>query len=180
MKQVKTLLIAAVLLFGASQTSNAQAKVAHVDIQEIMSKMPAMIEAQKQMQQVGKTYEETFNTMTTEYKTKIDLYGKEETTAGAKLNEERGKEIQDMQKRISDYRETAQKELEAKNAELQKPIIEKIKASIQKVAKIKGFQYVLNIEGLIVAEGPNVTEDVKKDLGFSGGAAIPTATGTKK
>ena len=50
MKQIKTLLIAAVLLIGASQTITAQAKMAHVDTGEIMAKMPAMLDAQKQLE----------------------------------------------------------------------------------------------------------------------------------
>ena len=47
-----------------------------------------------------------------------------------------------------------------------KPIMEKVKASIAKVGKAKGFQYVLNSEGLLLADGPNLTSDVKKELGF--------------
>ena len=53
--------------------------------------------------------------------------------------------------------------------ELRKPIDEKIKAAIQKVAKAKGFQYILDssIEQVILlADGPNLTADVKKELGF--------------
>ena len=41
-----------------------------------------------------------------------------------------------------------------------------MKASIVKVGKAKGFQYVLNSEGLLLADGQNLTADVKKDLGF--------------
>jgi outer membrane protein len=33
--------------FRANQTINAQAKNAHVDVSEIMTKMPAMLDAQK-------------------------------------------------------------------------------------------------------------------------------------
>jgi outer membrane protein len=47
MKQIKTLLIAATLMLGANQTMNAQAKNAHVDVSEIMTKCQAMLEAQK-------------------------------------------------------------------------------------------------------------------------------------
>ena len=50
MKQIKTLLIAALFIFGANQTINAQAKTAHVDVSEIMAKMPAMLDAQKQLE----------------------------------------------------------------------------------------------------------------------------------
>ena len=37
MKRLKSLLIATVLFLGASQTINAQAKTAHVDVNEIIS-----------------------------------------------------------------------------------------------------------------------------------------------
>jgi outer membrane protein len=47
-----------------------------------------------------------------------------------------------------------------------KPITEKVKASIQKVGKAKGFNYVLNAGDLLLAEGTDITVDVKKDLGF--------------
>ena len=166
MKNLKSLLIAAAFVFGASQTSSAQAKIAHVDTNEIMTKMPAMLDAQKQLQTIGKTYEDAFKTMTTEYQTKLAQYDKEAATAGDKVNEERAKEVQDMQKRISDYRENAQKELQTKEGDLTKPIFEKVKASIKKVAKLKGFAYVLNADGLLVADGPDLTADIKKDLGF--------------
>jgi outer membrane protein len=76
--------------------------------------------------------------------------------------------VQDMAKRISEYQENAQKELQTKEGDLMKPLIEKIKASIQKVGKAKGFKYVLNsADGtLLLADGTDITADVKKDLGF--------------
>ena len=177
MKKLKLVVIGAMILIAANQSVNAQAKTttthvetvaktAHVEVNEIISKMPAMIEAQKQLQQIGKTYEDTFKTMTDEYQTKLKKYDSEASTVTDKVNEERAKEVQDMQKRISDFRENAQKELQTKEADITKPIIEKVKASIQKVAKAKGYQYVFNSEGLLVADGPNLTADVKKDLGF--------------
>jgi outer membrane protein len=165
MKQLKTLLIAAVLCFGANQV-NAQAKTAHVDVSEIMSKMPAMLEAQKQLEKLSSTYDTDYKTMVNEYQTKIQKYESEATTVSEKMNEERAKEVQDMQKRIVDFRDNAQKELAKKEQDLTKPIIEKVRASIQKVGKAKGYQYVLNGSELLLAEGPDLTPDVKKDLGF--------------
>ena len=166
MKNLKSLLIAAAFVFTASQTISAQAKIAHVDTNEIMSKMPAMLDAQKQLQTIGKTYEDAFKTMTTEYQTKLATYDKDAATAGDKVNEERAKEVQDMQKRITDYRDNAQKELQKKEADMVKPLMDKIKVSIAKVGKAKGFQYVLNVADLLLADGPDLTADVKKDLGF--------------
>jgi outer membrane protein len=51
MKQIKTLLIAALFIFRASQTTSAQAKQL-VDVSEIMAKMPAMLDAQKQLEKI--------------------------------------------------------------------------------------------------------------------------------
>ena len=166
MKQIKTLLIAAILILGASNTMNAQAKVAHVDVSEIMSKMPAMLDAQNQLQKLSGTYDTEYKKMVDEYQVKIKKYEAEAATVTEAVNGERSKEVQDMQKRIVDFRDTAQKELQKKEQDLTKPLIEKVRASIQKVGKAKGYQYVLNGSELLLADGPDLTADVKKDLGF--------------
>ncbi len=165
-KQIKTLVITTMLFVVGTQITNAQAKVAHVDVSELMAKMPAMLDAQKQLEKLSGTYDGEYKTMVDEYQSKLKKYEQEATTVTDAVNETRSKEVQDMQKRIVDYRDNAQKELQQKEADIVKPIMEKVKASIQKVGKAKGYQYVLNSEGLLLTDGPNITADVKKDLGF--------------
>lgn len=166
MKQLKTLFIATILFFSASQIASAQTKIAHVDTNELITKMPAMIEAQKQLETLSKQYDGEFKTMADEYYAKLKKYDEEAGTVTEKVNEERAKEVQDMEKRIRDYRETAQKELQQKESDLAKPLMEKIKASIAKVGKAKGFNYVIDVNSAIFADGTDLTLDVKKDLGF--------------
>jgi outer membrane protein len=166
MKQIKTLLIAAILFFGANQTINAQAKTAHVDVSEIMAKMPAMIDAQKQLEKLSGTYDANYKKMVEEYQTKLKKYDAESATVTEAVNGERSKEVQDMQKRIVDFRDNAQKELQQKESDIVKPLMDKVRTSIQKVGKAKGYQYVLDGSTLLLADGPNLTVDVKKDLGF--------------
>ena len=165
MKKMKTLLIAAIALLGA-HTMSAQTKIAHVDVNELTSKMPAVLDAQKQLQKLSETYDADYKAMVTEYQSKVDKYDKEGSTVTDAVNATRQTEVQDMVKRINDFRDTAQKELQKKEADLMKPLLEKVKASIEKVGKAKGFQYVLNSEQLLLADGVNITADVKKDLGF--------------
>lgn len=166
MKQIKTLLIAALFAFGANQTISAQAKTAHVDVSEIMGKMPAMLDAQSQLEKLSTTYDADYKKMIEEYQAKLKKYEAETTTVTDAVNTERAKEVQDMQKRITDFRDNAQKELQQKESDIVKPLMEKVRASIQKVGKAKGFQYVLDGSTLLLADGPNITADVKKDLGF--------------
>lgn len=166
MKQIKTLLIAAILILGASQTINAQAKTAHVDVSDIMAKMPAMLDAQKQLEKLSATYDADYKKMVEEYQAKLKKYEAESATVTEAVNGERSKEVQDMQKRITDFRDNAQKELQQKESDIVKPLMEKVRASIQKIGKAKGYQYVLDGSTLLLADGPNLTADVKKDLGF--------------
>jgi outer membrane protein len=166
MKQIKTLLLAAIFILGANQTTNAQAKTAHVDVSEIMAKMPAMLDAQKQLETLSGTYDADYKRMVEEYQAKLKKYEAESATVTDAINGDRSKEVQDMQKRIVDFRDNAQKELQQKESDIVKPLMEKVRESIQKVGKAKGFQYVLDGSTLLLAEGTNLTADVKKDLGF--------------
>ena len=70
MKQIKTLVIVAVMLIG-SQAIQAQAKTAHVEVNEIISKMPAMLDAQKQLEKLSGTYDAEYKTMVDEYQNKL-------------------------------------------------------------------------------------------------------------
>jgi outer membrane protein len=165
MKQIKTLLIAAVMFFGAS-TMNAQTKTAHIDVNDLLSKMPEMTSAKAQLDKLSKTFDAEYGTMVTEYQTKMKKYEGEATTATEAINETRAKEMQDMGQRIQQYRDSAQKQLQDKEQEIVKPIMDKAKAAIVKVGKAKGYQYVMDSASLILADGPNLFEDVKKELKF--------------
>ena len=167
MKQLKTLAIAIVLFIG-TQVS-AQTKVAHIDVQALMTSMPEMKTAQDQMKKIQETYDKDYKNMVTEYQTKLQKYEQESATAGDALNETRTKEMQDMGNRIQQFQQTAQKELSQKEMDLIKPIMEKAQAAIKKVAKEKGFNYVLDSttgSGVLVADGTDLLVDVKKSLGF--------------
>ena len=165
MKQIKTLLIAAMVVLGAN-TMNAQAKVAHVNVAKIMTKMPAMLDAQKQLEKLSTTYDAEYKKMVTEYQDLLKKYDAEAKTVTDAVNETRGKEVQDMQQRIVAYRDNAQKELQQKESDITKPLYEKVRTSIQKIGKAKGMQYILDAASLLLADGPDLTADVKKDLGF--------------
>ena len=168
MKQLRTLLIASIVFLSA-QTINAQAKTAHVDVTEVMTKMPAVVDAQNQLKKLSETYDKDYKTMVDEYQAKIKKYDAEAATATDAVNQTRQVEVQDMIKRINDYKENAQSDLGKKEADLMKPIREKIRTSMKKVAKEKGYQYLLNSSDsnvVLMADGPDLTADIKKDLGF--------------
>jgi outer membrane protein len=168
MKQFKTLIIAIVLFFGA-QIATAQTKVGHIDVSALMTSMPAMKAAEAQLTKLRDGYDVEYKKLVAEYQTKAAQYQKEVETAGDVLNQTRSQEMQDMGSRIQKYQTDAEKSLQDKQIELQKPLTEKALAAIQKVARAKGVQYVLDSTvgtGVLLADGMDLLADVKKELGF--------------
>ena len=166
MKQLTKWMMLALMVVGFNQNVMAQVKVAHVDLREIMTKMPQMIEANKQLEKLSQTYDKEFSNMVAEYRSRLEKYENEATSKTDRENEERARELQDMERRIQDYRQNAQKELSQKETDLMQPLMEKARKAVEKVGKAKGFQYVLDGSMLLLSEGTDLTADVKKELGF--------------
>ncbi|SFN53696.1 periplasmic chaperone for outer membrane proteins Skp [Bizionia echini] len=169
MKQFKTLLFAAALFIGATSFTQAQSKVAHINTQDLIKSMPEMATAQSEMEKLGKTYEADIKAMVTEYQNKMKQYEAEAPTKTDEENQKRLIEVQTMEQNIQQYRGTAQQDMQKKEVDLLKPITEKAKAAILKVARAQGFQYVFDSTqggGVIMADGKNLLDDVKKELGI--------------
>ncbi|AFL80347.1 outer membrane protein [Aequorivita sublithincola DSM 14238] len=169
MKKMKTLLVAIVLFVGATSFMNAQSKIAHINAQELIESMPDYKAAQGQLEKVQKTYDTEIKAMAKELDTKAKQYDGEASTKSDEENQKRFQEIQGMQENIQAYRQQALQDLDKKRTDIFKPILEKAQATIQKVAKAQGFQYVLDStvgSGVILADGKDLMADVKKDLGM--------------
>ncbi len=169
MKKIKTLLVASILFLGATSLTSAQSKVAHIDTQELIAAMPDMKAAQNQLEKLTKTYQADLQTMATELQNKMKQYQAEASSKTDEVNGQRAQEVQGMRDNVLKYEQNAQKDMGKRQEGLIKPIMEKARVAIQKVARAKGYQYVVDStagSGLILADGPNLLEDVKKELGM--------------
>jgi|SRR5690606_426841 outer membrane protein len=169
MKHFKTLLFAGLLFIGATNFTNAQSKVAHINTQELVAAMPEMLSAKAELEKLQKSYETEIQTLATELKKKMELYQSEVETKTDEENEKRAIEVQQMQQSIREYQGQAQQDLQKKEYDLVKPLTDKAIAAIKKVSTAQGFDYVLdstNGGGVLVANGKDLMADVKKELGF--------------
>lgn len=166
MKLLKNLLLATALCLVTVSFTQAQNKVAHINTQELISAMPESATAQKQLETLGKTYEADMQTMATELQNKVKQYDSEAATKTQEENGKRMQELQTMEQNVRQFQAQAQQDLAKKRQELMAPIQEKAMNAINKVAKAKGFQYVLDRSTLIVADGTDILADVKKELGI--------------
>ena len=169
MKQLKTLLLAAILFVGATSLVEAQSKVAHINTKELIEAMPEMKSARAEIEKLSKTYEADIQNSVTELQNKVKQYDAEAAAQTDEENNKRMQEVQEMEQSIRQFQATAQQDIQKKEFDLLKPITEKAKAAILKVARAQGFEYVLDSTvggGVLVSDGKDLMADVKKELGF--------------
>ncbi|PCJ97448.1 MAG: hypothetical protein COA50_05405 [Flavobacteriaceae bacterium] len=169
MKNVKKIAVAIVLFVAATSFVNAQSKVAHIDVSQLLSEMPEMVSAQAELKKLAETYRADIEGSYKEVQNKYTQYQNEAATMSKEENEKRALELQEHQKNISDAEQAAQQELQKKQAELFAPISKKAQEAIEKVAADQGFDYVMDATqgtGLIVFKGKDLLGEVKQALGF--------------
>ncbi len=169
MKHLKKIAVAVVLFVATTSFVNAQSKVAHINVQELLSAMPEMKSAEAELKKLQETYKADIEGSVTEFRNKATLYQNEAPSKSKEENEKRALELQGYEKNIGQAQQVAQQELQKRQAELFAPISDKAKAAIEKVAAALGYDYVLDATqgaGVIVSNGKDILPEVKKELGF--------------
>lgn len=169
MKHVKKIAVALVLFVAATGFVNAQSKVAHINVQQLLTEMPEMKAANAELQKLQESLKADIQGAMTEYQNKATLYQNEASSKTAEENAKRGEELAGFEKNIGQLQQTAQQDMAKKQQDLYGPITEKAKKAIEKVAAAQGFQYVLDASPggtVVVATGKDILADVKKELGF--------------
>jgi outer membrane protein len=171
---MNTLKRAVVLIFVAAfSTSLLAQKIAHINLDSLISLMPESVDAKKAQEDYVKQLEGMITTMQTEFDTKYQDYTANQAKYSALIKSSMEKDLQDLQRRIQEFQTTAQQDLQKKNEELAKPIYDKAKKAIDQVAKENGYKYVLDSStGIVLYSEP--TDDLlsltKKKLGISSNA----------
>jgi outer membrane protein len=169
MKNLKKIAIALFVFVAATSFAQAQSKVAHINVQQLLADMPEMKAADKELKKLQETYRGDIEDSMTELRNKYTLYSNESASKSQEENEKRALELQGFEKSINEAQQAAQQELQKKQADLFAPISDKAKVAIEKVAAAQGFDYVLDATqgyGVLVSRGKDLMADVKKSLGF--------------
>jgi outer membrane protein len=164
------IVIIGVVLFSISMTSLSQGllKIGHVNINEIMNVLPERDSAQVKLEKETKEIQATYEEMTVIYNRLYDDYQKGLPSYSDLVKKTKEAELVDKQKRLTEFEQNASTTLQNRNAELIKPIYDKIIKAIEKVATESGFTYILDIsKGSVVftsKESQNINPLVLKIL----------------
>ena len=158
-----------VLALGLGFGANAQGqKIGYVDSQVIIDMMPEGAKIQQDLQAYYGELQAELQAMANEYQNKMRDYEANAATMSNILRQSKEKEIMDLQGRIQEFQANAENDFAAKQEELSKPMLDKIKKAIDDVVKAKGLAYVFE-KTVILSIGDSaidITPDVKAKLGL--------------
>ena len=160
-------LVVCVLAISTNLSAQSKAEYAHLNSSDLMQVMPGRDSAQKVLETLNAQLEDELKSMYAEYQNKADQFQKEQATMSQAMQQTKLQDLQDLKKRIETFQEQAQGELQEKQEELLKPLVDKAKAAIAKVAKENGYTYVFDsaVGALLYYEGgDDIIELVKKEL----------------
>ncbi|MBP6731644.1 MAG: OmpH family outer membrane protein [Chitinophagales bacterium] len=178
----KTVLGIIVAVFALMGTASAQQKLGHINSIEVLQAMPEFKSMSNELQKQKDSYTKALENMYGDYEKKqADLQNLSKAGSGTPdaILESKIQELQDLQKRITDFEAKVNDDLQKSQQEKLKPINDKYLKAVKDVATSNGYAYILDIVQGSVAYYPedqnNVTDLVMKKLGITPGAATQTA-----
>ena len=167
MKKLLKVALVAVCMVFAGNLAKAQTKIGYINFNVLIDQMPETKAIKTQLDAYQKQFLDQLTTMNNEYTTKGQAYTAQRATMTDAVRTVKEGELTDIQKRMTDYQNTAQQSVTAKTNELSKPLIDKARAAIAQVAKEKGYSYVIDTyqTDLIVSPpGDDLMDSVKAKL----------------
>jgi len=166
----KILGIILVVLSVSSVFAQTEYKFGHINSNELISVMPERDSARNELQDYSQMLQQEMEAMQTEFQSKYTTYMENKETYTQDALERREGELTEMQQRIQGFQQTAQQDLQQKEAELFQPIMDKAQAAIEAVSKANGFTYIFDLGagGVIYFsdQSIDILPLVKKELGI--------------
>lgn len=173
------------ILFTATFTGMQAQKIAHVNVDSLLSMMPETKVAASAAEAVSNNLNQEMIAMQSEFEAKYKDYLEKEATMSELLKKNKQEDLRQLEQRTADFRTQAQQEYQRKTAELTQPIMEKAKKAIAAVAKDGGYKYVLDTSPqtttvLYSDPSEDILMLVKKKLDTMPAAVIPGAANETK
>ena len=164
----KTLTIITLLLaLSFSAFSSQPVKLGHVNSQELLRLMPELDSAEQTLQRHIREFQAEAMAMQTELENQYNEFQANQNQWSELIQRTRFRAIQDLEQRIQEYQQTAQRELEELRTRLFEPIIEKAHEAIAQVAREHRYTYVFDTaQGVLLFsnDSDDILELVKRKL----------------
>ena len=168
MKKVLFMLTAMVMMSAASQAQ----KFCYVDMELILSKIPAYQDAQKELERISQGFQKEIDTKRKAVDDMFKQYQSEQVLMTDQIKQQKMKEIEAAEKEVKDLQKKKfgpEGELFQKRKELIKPIEDKVYDEIQKFAQAKSYDIIFDKSSgatmLYAADKLNKSDDILCNMG---------------
>lgn len=162
---IKKLLVAIMIALPMSLFAQ---KFGVVNTNEIMETMPEIKTIQTQMDAATKKYEAEFTKLQEEFQKKYEEFQKLDENTLPAIRDRRMQEMQELDNKIQQFRQTAAQDLQRQNQQLMAPVQDRLVKAIQAVGAEGNYTFIFeNMQPVYVGKDVvNVTPDVKTRLGI--------------
>ena len=172
MKRFIGLFALVVVVIFLGQNALAQnLKFGHINRTELIQAMPEFDSARVTLEKLNTELSNTAELLQVELNNKYETYLKESKNLTDLVRQTKEQELNDAQKRLTDFQTNANTTIQEKQVALFTPITEKADKAIKEVGKDNGFIYIFDLSGQVIAyfdetKSVNVMALTKAKLGL--------------
>ncbi len=150
MKSVFKICVLGILLFSAGFANAQTPKFGHIDLQALYQVMPERAAGEKQFLAYQKELEDALGMMQKEAQTKYVEYLAKRDSLTETVRKMKEDDLNLMNERIQNYQQSAQQQMQTKQAEIFKPMLEKADKAVKDVGAEKGLVYVFDMSARVI------------------------------
>lgn len=141
-----------------------------VDVDQVLPNMPEVVKMNEQLTEASKRYEDEYKKLQEEFDKKYTEFQAltQDNSTPDSIKERRAAELQELDNKAQQFRQTAQQDLERQQQTLLAPIEQKFSDAVNAVGQEGGYTFIFQ-NGMAAFTGKdviNVTADVKAKLGI--------------
>lgn len=150
MKSVFKICVLGILLFSAGFANAQTPKFGHIDLQALYQIMPERAAGEKQFLAYQKELEDALGMMQKEAQTKYVEYLAKRDSLSETVRKMKEDDLNLMNERIQNYQQSAQQQMQTKQAEIFKPMLDKADKAVKEVGAEKGLVYVFDMSARVI------------------------------
>lgn len=172
MKRFIGISVLVIMVTFVGQNALAQnLKFGHINRTELIQAMPDFDSARVKLEKLNTELQNTAELLQVELNNKYETYLKESKNLTDLVRQTKEQELQDAQKRLTDFQTNAQTQINEMQVKLFTPVTEKADKAIKDVGKENGYIYVFDLsQNQIIyfdeTKSTNVMQLVKNKLGL--------------
>ena len=162
---IKKILLALVIAFPTMAFAQ---KFGVITTDQLIQSLPEMNEVKTTLEASSKKYEDEFKNLQDEMQKKYTEFQSLEETTPSTIKDRRLQEMQELDQKIQQFRQTASEDLQRQQQQLMAPIQEKVVKAIQSAGAEGGYTFIFeNVVPLYTGtDVTDITATVKTRLGI--------------